>query len=144
MTENELTLLDEWISITAGSGMEIIHRDLIARTKAITAQSHLLKSLQWVSPKDKMPPDQKRVAVIVEMENNSWWTAMAEHISPKTIKSEDYLSDSCESGDLDEYDNEKDCFWVKENWFESNLFSEDNFVIDRPILFWAEIEKPIK
>jgi hypothetical protein len=100
--------------------------------------------LEWVSPKDMLPPDQKRVAIIIEMENGRWWTTMAEHISAKTVLSEDYLSDDNEPGNLDEYDAEKDCYWVKENWFESNLFSEENFVVNRPVLFWAEIKKPIK
>lgn len=100
------------------------------------------KIIHWKSPAEEMPPDQKRVAVIIEMENGSWWTTMAEHISARTVHSEDYLSDDCEPGNLDEYDEEKDCYWVKENWFESNLFDENNWVINRPILFWALIEKP--
>jgi len=102
------------------------------------------KILNWIPIKDGMPPDQKRVAVIVEMENGSWWTTMAEHVSAKTVLSEDYLSEDCEPGNLDTYDKENDCHWVNENWFESNLFGEENHVINRPVLFWAIIEKPCK
>lgn len=100
------------------------------------------KVLNWKPPTNEMPPDQKRVAVIIEMENGSWWTTMAEHISANTVLSEDYLSEDCEPGNLDDYDKVKDCYWVKENWFESNLFNDENHVINRPVLFWALIEKP--
>lgn len=102
----------------------------------------ITRALNWKTPKEELPPIHRRVAVILEMENGSLWTTMAEYVSSRTIRSEDFLSEDCEPGELDEYDKEKDCHWVKENWFESNLFGEENRVINRPIVYWASIEKP--
>jgi hypothetical protein len=95
--------------------------------------------MNWISPKDSLPPNEKRVAVIVDYYGKHW-TTIAEYIHSRTIKSEDFFNEDCE-GD-DEYDEENDCYWVKANWYESNLYDEVHWCIIDEVLWWAEIEKP--
>ena len=96
--------------------------------------------LNWISPQQVLPITGKRVVVIVKLNGKTLWTTIAEYIHPKTILSEDFFDEACE-GD-DEYDEEKDCYWVKEGWYESNLYSENNWCITDEVMWWAEIEKP--
>jgi len=98
-------------------------------------------NIEWVDPKERMPENQKCVAVIVENACGRRLT-IAEHISSHSVKSEDFLSVDCDPGDLDTYDEVDDCYYVNENWFESNLYSEDNWQVADPVLFWAEIPLP--
>jgi hypothetical protein len=100
------------------------------------------KKMQWKKPEEEMPKDQHRVAVIVKTEYGKLRTAIAEHISAHSIKSEDFFTDGCENSELEEYDEKEDCYYVLENWFESNLCEETNYVLSYPVLVWAKIEIP--
>jgi hypothetical protein len=98
--------------------------------------------MQWKKPEEEMPKDQQRVAVIIKNECGKMRVAIAEHISAHSVKSEDYLDDGCENCDIEEYDEKEDCYYVLENWFESNLCEEINWVLSYQVLAWAKIEIP--
>ena len=100
--------------------------------------------MEWKKPENEMPKDQVRVVCLVKNEQGRIRVVMAEHVSAKTILAEDFLSDEDDNEELKEYDAEKDCLWVKENWFESNLCQETNYVMYYPVLAWAKIEIPIE
>jgi hypothetical protein len=96
--------------------------------------------MQWKKPEEEMPKDRQRVAVIIKNECGKIRIAIAEHISAHSVKSEDFLGD--EGDGLDEYDEKEDCYYVLENWFESNLCEEINWVLSYQVLAWAKIEIP--
>jgi hypothetical protein len=98
--------------------------------------------MKWIKPEDEMPKDLKRVAVIIRNECKKLRIAIAEHVSAHSIKSEDFLNDSCDNEDLQEYDEKEDCYYVLENWYESNLCEDINWVLSYKVLAWAEIVIP--
>lgn len=97
----------------------------------------------WNKTEDKMPSDQKRVLCLVKTEKENLEITIAEHISTYTTLDEDYFDEDYSDNDiLTEYDEKKDCYWVRSNWFVSNLYNEDKWVITDPVIAWAEIEIP--
>jgi hypothetical protein len=97
--------------------------------------------LKWKSPKDELPPNGKRVLILVKYgTSGKLWSAIAEYIHPKTVRAEDFFDDECEGAY--EYDEEKDCDWVKSNWYECNLYEEIHWCVNDEVVWWAEIEKP--
>ena len=69
------------------------------------------------------------------------YITLAEYVSHKSTKSEDFLSEDCESGDGDWYDEEEDCYWVNEGFFEFQYASDINYRVSDKVLFW--MDKPM-
>lgn len=80
---------------------------------------------EWISVKDGLPKDRKSVNVAVEHKRDDGKTFQfvmtASHIGYHEIEAEEWPD---YDGDT-EYDEENDCYWIPENWYEDN-FMEDN------------------
>ena len=80
---------------------------------------------EWISVKDGLPKDRKSVNVAVEHKRDDGKTFQfvmtASYIGHHEIEAEEWPD---YDGDT-EYDEENDCYWIPENWYEDN-FMEDN------------------
>jgi hypothetical protein len=77
----------------------------------------------WINVKEKLPDTQYRVLVLIKTTYNSYYITVAEHVGYHEVSTEDYGWEEVECNT--EYDEEKDCYWIPECWYESN-FIEDN------------------
>lgn len=99
----------------------------------------------WINIEKQCPPHRTRVLTLVEQRLYNGKIRMnptiAEFIPPKTVKSEDFLSDEFDSIKyaLEEYEEETDTYWVLENWFESPIEGEVMWVINEPVKYWTHI-----
>ncbi|MBQ6906205.1 MAG: DUF551 domain-containing protein [Clostridia bacterium] len=85
---------------------------------------------EWISVEEKLPDDEQKVIVsAIEKTFGKRWTIMAAHIGYHKITTEEYGWRDFE-GDT-EYDEENDCFWIPECWYETNsVDGNDNWIID--------------
>lgn len=93
----------------------------------------------WISVEDRLPECQQRVLAYYSNEFGKKRIELACYIPPKTVKSEDYLSDEAEGCEW--YDEENDCYWVNEGWFEDSWEADTNWAITVPITHWMPLPK---
>ena len=68
------------------------------------------------------------------------FTTLAEYIPPRTVLEEDYIADEYIGEECAEYDDEKDCYWVKEGWFEYAYVAEIHYsLLGFEITHWMPI-----
>lgn len=91
----------------------------------VDAQSVVAAAPEWIRVEDGLPKDRKSVNVVVEHKREDGkifqFVMTASHIGHHEIEAEEWPD---YDGDT-EYDEENDCFWIPENWYEDN-FMEDN------------------
>ena len=79
---------------------------------------------EWVDVKERLPQSQVTVLIAIKNAyNGSYSITTGAHINDHEVTTEEYGWQDYE-GDT-EYDEDNDCFWVKEGWWESN-YVEDN------------------
>ena len=101
------------------NGAEILADHLIANGVTVN---------KWISVKERMPESEKIVLVsAVSKQFGYRHTLMAAHIGHHEVTTEDWRE---YEGDT-EYDEENDCFWIPECWWESNAIEDNgNWIID--------------
>lgn len=83
----------------------------------------------WIDVKETVPDSEKDVLVLIKNSYGKHNITIAQHINNKEKSTEDYGWQEFE-GDT-EYDEDKDCFWVPECWYESNFVEDNaNWIID--------------
>ena len=104
----------------------------------------LNKLTQWVPVSERLPECKKSVFVsCISPHTGNRFTQKAVYISPKTVLADDFLSDECDCSDgIMEYDEEKDCYWVTEGWFEDSLEAEINYHITWEVTHWMTLPNP--
>lgn len=113
-----------------------------AEKDAIIAE--LKEAQRWipVTP-ETMPPTQKKVIVRVADNTSRYkFTTTAAHLGYHEQNTSDYGWDEYE-GDT-EYDEEKDCFWVRPGWYEVNAIDDNpNYELDGyEVTHWMPLPEP--
>lgn len=93
---------------------------------------------KWISIKDKLPNQQKRVLVLTEDSEGRKRITVAEYIAPKTVLSDDYIDEDAAFG-FDEYDEENDCYWTPAGFYENQYYTDNNFYINDEVTHWQEL-----
>lgn len=105
----------------------------------------LVEPPRWI-PASEPPKSQKAVLVSAKDKTYDYRrTLRAAHIGHHEVTTEDYGWQEYE-GDT-EYDEEKDCFWIPECWYESNVMEDnDNWIIDSDyeVTHWMHLPTPPK
>ena len=102
---------------------------------------------EWISVEDRPPKDRKSVNVVVEHKREDGkifrFVMTASHIGHHEIEAEEWPD---YDGDM-EYDEENDCFWIPENWYEDNFMEDNmNYLIcdEYRVTHWMPLPKPPK
>lgn len=101
---------------------------------------------QWISVKERLPESQKEVLVSAKTKTFGYRdTMMAAHIGHHEATTEDYGWREYEGNT--EYDEENDCFWIPECWWETNSIEDnENWIIDEDyeVTHWMPLPEPPK
>lgn len=106
-----------------------------------------LDSNRWIPVSRQLPENGNPVIVTARRNDGArgYFIYKACYNAPQTHTTEDYGWDS-EYIDS-EYDEENDCFWVPECWFEDNAIEDNgNYMLDDEfdILAWQPLPEPYK
>ena len=100
---------------------------------------------EWISVEDRLPKDRKSVNVVVEHKREDGkifrFVMTASHIGHHEIEAEEWPD---YDGDM-EYDEENDCFWIPENWYEDNFMEDNmNYLIcdEYRVTHWMPLPEP--
>lgn len=96
---------------------------------------------EWVRVESRLPESRRRVLVSYTNECGARRIEIACYIPPRTVRAEDFLSEDYAEG-CEEYDEENDCFWVIEGWWEDSSEAEINWQITSPVTHWAPLPEP--
>lgn len=103
-------------------------------------------ALKWISVKDRLPESQNPVLVVAVSKGMGLpYIFKAAHINHHEITEDEY---GWTDGEYDsEYDEENDCFWIPECWYECNAVEGNtNWVMDEDytITHWMPLPEPPK
>lgn len=103
--------------------------------------------MEWISVKERLPESRVKVIAILQSKTFPRYkpiTILA-HIGEHEQTTDDYDWRDCECDT--EYDEEKDCYWVKECWYEVNEVDDNpNWIIDSDydVTHWMPMPEPPK
>lgn len=101
---------------------------------------------KWIPTAEQLPESQKIVLVSAKEKIFGWrHILMAAHIGHHEATTEDYGWQEYE-GDT-EYDEENDCFWIPECWWEVNAVEgNENWILDSDyeVTHWMPLPEPPK
>ena len=101
---------------------------------------------KWISVKDRLPESEKIVLVSAKSKTFGYrHTLMVAHIGHHEFTTEEYGWQEYE-GET-EYDEENDCFWIPECWYEVNSVEDNgNWIIDSDydVTHWMPLPQPPK
>lgn len=100
---------------------------------------------RWISVKDRLPESQTPVLVVIRSNSFPKYIAIsvADHINAHEVTTEDWRD---YEGDT-EYDEENDCFWIHESWYELNSIDDNpNWEINcgNYVTHWMPLPEPPK
>ena len=93
---------------------------------------------KWTLVEEKLP--EYGVSVIVYVKDNCGKNIIirAMYIAPFTMEQhEDGYDDA-------DYDEDKDIYFVKEGWYENNVYEEAHYAVDGNITHWMSLPSPPK
>jgi hypothetical protein len=99
----------------------------------------------WISVKDKLPETGETVLIRIQSKSYSKYkrTTCAAHIGYHECTTED---DDWKDSEVDtEYDEEKDCYWIPECWYEINVVDDNpNWILDDDyvVTHWMSLPEP--
>ena len=102
-----------------------------------------LSQEDWINVKDRLPEPQEKVIVFFENRYGKKWRTLAEYIPSMYVVEEDYLDPEYSDG-FAEYDEENDCFWTPEGWYENQYEPDVNFCLSETITHWMPLPPPPK
>jgi hypothetical protein len=97
----------------------------------------LQDKVRWVPVSERLPEAKQSVLVIVKRGQRH--TEKACYIPPKTVLAEDFLSDEFDCEDAEEYDEENDCYWVVEGWWEDSWEADSNWKMSGEVTHWMPL-----
>jgi hypothetical protein len=102
---------------------------------------------RWIPVSERLPSDENPVDVTARRKEGArgYFVYKAHYIAPHTKTTEDYGWDS-DYTDW-EYDEENDCYWIPECWYEDNAIADNcNYILDDEfdILAWKPLSEPYK
>jgi hypothetical protein len=106
------------------------HREIIAELSALREATRQRKVEE--KPDTKQP-------VLAIVKDNVIHIEKACYIPPKTVLADDFLSDEWDCESAAEYDEEKDCYWVTEGWWEASWDAETNWKIAGEVIGWLPL-----
>lgn len=98
--------------------------------------------MNWISVDEQLPETQKRVLVCFTNSSGKAWVTCADYIAPKSVLYEDYMDEQFST--VGEYDEENDCYWTDEGFYEYNYAPETNWQLSDKVTHWMPLPQAIE
>ena len=140
----------EWIRIVRSSfkmcELEDIHKEVVFETldEIIRLQETEQK---WIPVGEADLQTWQKYIVVCKSKHNGLktYTVLAQYFPPKTVLEEDFIDDQFYGEDsITEYDEENDCYWVKEGWFEYTYEGEMGYRLSDEVVMVMPFPQPPK
>jgi len=96
------------------------------------------KLSSWFSIEDKLPETKQRVIVsFTTSSGKHTYVTCADYIAPRTVPEEGYMDDDYIG--YGDYDEENDCYWTPEGFYEWSYESEINWKLSEKVTHWMPI-----
>ena len=92
----------------------------------------------WIDVNKQLPGTAYNVLVLFKNSLGNSIISIGQYIPAKTVRSEDYLTEHEDCSSLEDYDEDKDCYWVKESWFECPTQFEYGVPFSEKITHWMK------
>jgi len=93
---------------------------------------------KWIPIEEKQPETKDRVLVSFENEYRKQVISIAEYIAMRTVLAEDYMADDS-AQEFDDYDEEKDCYWTREGFYEWQYVADINYYLHEKVTHWLPL-----
>ena len=125
----------------ASEPVRIAAKDTAENKRPTARIAELEAGQRWVPVGERLPTAQRRVMAFYKTDTGKARYELACYIPPKSVLSEDFLdSDYCDG--VKEYDEENDCYWVVEGWWESSWEADTNWKISENVTHWRPLPQP--
>lgn len=122
-------------------GCDEVHWDCkIAKLESELAR--LREERRWIPVSEKPKTLNPVYISYVSNYNKKRYQSVASYIAPRTVLAEDFLTDECDTSSCQEYDDENDCYWVIEGWWEESTVSEIQYMIPDVVTHWMPLPQP--
>lgn len=101
-----------------------------------------IKIDKWISVEKELPPSCQKVIVVFENTCGNIRCTTSQYTAPKTVLADDFL-DNIENdcSTLEDYDEQNDCFWVIEGWWEFSEEAEIQYQLSNKVTHWMRLPK---
>lgn len=100
---------------------------------------------RWISVKEANLEVWKKYIVLLKNKEGKTYSGLAQYFPSKTVLEEDFISDECyEEESITEYDEENDCYWVREGWFEHTIEGEMEYRLSDEVIMVMPLPQPPK
>jgi hypothetical protein len=93
---------------------------------------------RWLTVSERMPEPGVPVLVYVQDESRPKWSRRL-RASWSDGKSLEVSSEAVDEG---VYDEENDCYWCPEGWYEENEYEETHWRVDHEVTHWMPLPDP--
>ena len=94
--------------------------------------------MNWINIKDQQPESKSIVMVFFKNKYGKKHITIAQYVSYRTVLAEDFLNDECDESFMD-YDEENDCYWIPEGFYEYQYEPEINYFLTEEVLYWMPL-----
>lgn len=148
--EKLIELLDDFMqpgkANTLGEFADHLISNGVTLATQVASSSKYLASSEWIPVTERLPESEKIVLVSAKSKTFGYrHTIMVAHVGYHEITTEEYGWQECEVET--EYDEENDCFWIPECWYEVNSVEDNgNWIIDSDydVTHWMPLPEPPK
>lgn len=107
--------------------------------------AELEQERRWISIEEANLEVWKKYIVLLKNKEGKTYSGLAQYFPSKTVLEEDFISDECyEEESITEYDEENDCYWVREGWFEHTIEGEMEYRLSDEVIMVMPLPKPPK
>jgi len=95
--------------------------------------------MDWIDISKRQPQARQCVLACFTNKHGHTWRVIADYIPHRTILAEDYLCEDAFDCEWLDYDQENECEWTPEGFYEFTYEGEINHFLSNPVTHWMPL-----